>query len=209
MTGPDDGVDVELDLLERYQWMVTTQIETLHGIDEKAATILRIEAVLLGILITGFSLLSRLETYDLESGIGFVWLFVGFVAFLLSMGYAIVTYLSSRFLYGPTRHLGAELVSHAIPAEDYRNFLLAGYSETLEKNRAALRRNSRRFRNTLELLLTGIVALSLSTLLLTVDLHARTELLISALVAVEIVLVTGYIHREGYLTIPHEDFYHE
>lgn len=209
MTDRKDDIDIELDLLGRYQWMVDTQIDTLRGIDEKAATILRIEAILLGILITAFSIVVESGSPDLESGMGFLWLFVGFVAFVLSMDFAIVTYLSSRFLYGPTRDLGSELASHAIPEDDYRDFLLAGYSEALRKNRRALRRNSRRFRITLELLITGIVALFVAASLFALDLSVRLEVLITAPVAIEIALVTGYIHREGYLTIPHEDSNHD
>lgn len=35
MVDQTDTIDVELDLLERYQWMVSTQIDTLNEIDEK------------------------------------------------------------------------------------------------------------------------------------------------------------------------------
>lgn len=121
------------------------------------------------------------------------------------MGYAIVTYLSSRFLYGPTRDLGFELASHSIPGGDYRNFLLIGYSEALEKNGKAIRRNSRRFRNTLGQLLNGIVSLFAAGLLIGLEFPFWVEVVITILVAAAILFITGYIQREGYLTIPHED----
>ena len=202
---PDGNDDVELDLLERYQWMVDTQIDTLDGIDDKAATVLRIEAILLGVLITGFSIVVAPRAPNLESGFGFSWLIIGFASLVLSMGYAILSYLSSRFLYGPTRDLGFELAKHSIPENDYRNFLLAGYSEALRRNETAVRRNSRRFRNTLELLLVGIVALFVSAALFTLDLSPGSEVVLTGFVSLAIVLVVRYVHREDYLTIPHGD----
>lgn len=65
MAGSNDGAsnskatnfDVEFDLLKRYEQMINTQINTLNGIDDKAASIARLVTILVGLLLSGASLI--------------------------------------------------------------------------------------------------------------------------------------------------------
>lgn len=201
---PDrDTIDAEEDLMNRYESMVQTQIETLSDIDDKAARTLRVITLLLGVLFTGVSISVQ---YFHESGeqillVQLVLVGAGFVFLLVSLGYASITYLSSVFKYGPTEKLGAVMAEYEVGAQDYRNHMLGAYSDIISQNRMVVRNNSRRFRRTMVLLLVGLVFLFLGGTSITLHLNRGVNGLLLIIGSLLALALTHYIEGEEYLTL--------
>ena len=196
------NTDPEVDLIDRYEHMVDIQIQTLDGLDDKASTLLRIEALILGVLLTGVSIITETNQISVELSFGIIWLLVGFIALLTSMALAMFTHLSSRFRYGPSRHLGQFMASNRVPPQDYRNLLLDGYSAAVGDNREVVRINAARFRNTLEAALVGLISFGFATLLLVANLNSFwLDLVISVIGIFIAIFAVDYIHREDYITL--------
>lgn len=197
----------EEDLLNRYERMVQTQVETVNGIDDKAATTMRIVAVLLGVL------LSLLTLFVDEGGIGItdstiipiLWVATGVICLLGSLGGCLYTYLSSRTLFGPNAELGDVLSTNRVSLEDYRNHLLGGYATAIRTNREVIRTNSRRFRNTLLLMIYGLVGVSIGLGLFIIDLSWVMDSILSIGVVVVVGCFSVHILQERYMVLQHEE----
>ena len=72
-------IDPPTDLLERYDDMVATQVETINEIDEKAATTMRVIAILLGVILSSLTILVNAEiiTEILQSPLALAWFITG------------------------------------------------------------------------------------------------------------------------------------
>lgn len=186
--------------------MVDIQVQTLNEIDEKAAKTARLIAVLLGLTLTGASLVPQLTplSFDTSSGVLVASLGIGLGSLLLSLGFAVVTYLSSRFLYGPTEYLGWFLSEYSVPRPAYRHQLLGGYHTAIQANKYVVRVNSRRFRNSLTALLVGLLYLSLGTVHAVLDPQPVVAYASLAASTAAAVLVAVYLVREEYLAIGYE-----
>lgn len=114
---------------------------------------------------------------------------------------AIYTYLSSRFLHGPREDLGRVMAEYHVDSADYRAHLLRGYARAIEQNRKVVQTNSRRFRNCLVALLTGVIAVSVGLSLLILSVGAPVEIGITVVAG----LLTGrlivHFQQEGYLVL--------
>lgn len=144
-------------------------IETLHGIDDKAEHMTRLVGLLLGTVLSVLSLAVRAEgiALALPSPLTGLTLAAGLGCLLVSMGLAIVTYLRSRFEVGPGRRVGWLLSDpdYSITAEEYVRRTLGTYGHVIEKNTAVIDANARLFRQSLVLLLVGVVYLTLAAVL--------------------------------------------
>ncbi len=207
---PDSGTadqSPQIDLLDRYEQMVQTQVETVNEIDDKAATTMRVVAVLLGILLSLLTFVTG--DYSIEMSmttvLPVIWVASGVATLLLSLALCLYTYLSSRMLFGPKAVFGDVLAENRVSWADYESKLLKGYATAITTNREVIRTNSRRFRNTLLTLVYGLVGVSVGLGLFIIDL----PIYVDALVSVGVVLATGvftvYILEERYMVIPHED----
>lgn len=96
--------DAKLDLLDRFDAMTQTQVETLSEIDDKASYTARLVGILIGLLLSSASVVATADwiTLSIDTGIAFVLLTLAAIALFFSLTAAIITYLSSRFAYGPT-----------------------------------------------------------------------------------------------------------
>lgn len=135
-----DEFDVEIDLLQRYEQMVQTQIDTLNGIDDKAASVARLVTILVGLLLSAASILVGRTQPPVAYNRRLLFLFLGVavLALVVSLTFAIITYLSSRFEYGPKTDIGDYLVDHKVEKQQYIDVLLTGYGETIRNNRNIL-----------------------------------------------------------------------
>jgi len=199
----EPDIDPPVDLLRRYEEMVATQIETINEIDEKAATTMRIVAILLGVILSGFTILVDTGVItDVESTpVAVGWFVIGLGTLLLSIGLAIFTYLSSRFEYGPGIEWGNVLANYRVEPDDYASTLLDGYTQALRQNRTVVRGNSRRFRNSLIALLHGMTATSTAFGLFLLPVPFQWSLAVSVAVIVALLVVTNYLVREEHLLI--------
>lgn len=166
--GGGDSEDPERDMLRRYEQMVQTQVDTLNGIDDKAAYTARLIALLIGIFFTGTSILITADQLALstETGSALLTAALALIALVVSMTYAIFTYLSSRFEYGPSPAAGLTLAEKDIPADRYKTMMLRTYSEILTANYAVVLSNIERFEVSLAGLMVGILFLSATGVLL-------------------------------------------
>lgn len=194
-------MDPEEDLLDRYDRMVQTQIELLNGIDEKAATTMRLVTIITGLLLAGTAVIAELDRAALltASTVGLAWVTVGLGFLLLSLSLALFTYVSSHVLHGPREQLGEILAGHTVSEDDYRTHLLRGYSRALKYNGRIVRQNSRRFGYCLQGLLYGMFSVSVGLILLFTTLPGILE----GLVSLVMVSVGGYagwrVADENYL----------
>lgn len=217
MVGVDDSEEIgeassgdvtpETDLLGRYERMVQTQVETVNEIDDKAATTMRVVAVLLGALLSLLTFLSDGGTLDITATTiaSVLWVAVGVAGLLVSLGLCLYTYLSSRTLFGPDSALGKVLASNRVTLDDYQSHLLGGYATAISANREVIRTNSRRFRNTLLMMLYGLVGISTGLALYIVDLSVTVDIAVSFAVFASTVVCSVYILQERYMVLPHEE----
>ena len=139
--------DPEIDLLRRYESMIRIQVETIDGIDEKAAVTGRLTTMLVGLVMTAASILLTTAPAVLtrETVIPLVMFGISLVFLLAALLFAIITYLSSSFRYGPSATIGRYMAAHQVTTQDYTSTLLDGYSSALDQNRAVVRANAVRF----------------------------------------------------------------
>lgn len=198
-----DEFDPELDLLQRYEQMVQTQVETLNGIDDKAAYVARLVSVLTGLVLSAVSIIVSTGNIELTIETSAVFLLLGAAvsAFFVSLVYAIITYLSSKFKYGPTSGLGEFMADYRVEDQNYKDMMLRGYSEAIRANRRVVVTNSKRFEKCLASLLAGVLFLFGAGITIVLPEHALLE----GIVVIVFVLVAGllvrYIVREEYLTL--------
>lgn len=197
--------DAEIDLIERYEDMIELQVETLSAVDDKAAQATRLIALLLGLLLSVASYLTRADqTITVDTVPVFLFLAATVGSYVVALLLAILTYLSSSFEYGPSSHLGSFMAQYTIPDEEYVSAMLAGYSETVHRNKAVVVNNARRFQWCLSALLVGVVNTAGAAVLLLVggSFHVDTAVLVVS------TLVSGvtawYVLQEEYLTIERE-----
>lgn len=101
--GPAAGEEFDLDLvaLEEARRTVDKQNEVLNNIDDKAARILRINLVVIGLLLTGLSVATRNDGGQSESvrellpAVANIYTELGVLALLLSTALAALTYTAS------------------------------------------------------------------------------------------------------------------
>lgn len=201
--GDEDDFDPEIDLLNRYESMVETQIETLNGIDEKAARIMRIIPLLLGGFLTAFSILITVDGIRVsDSGpVPLIVLAVGLGTLLLSLGYSVVTYLGSVFEFGPTVELGRFMSKYQVGEQEYRDRLLNGYSNSIQNNRQVVNANSRRFRRSLLSFLCSMTLVSAGITGVVVDLSTQSNLVLTFLLVLGLIGLIEYVEQEEYLTL--------
>lgn len=205
----DEDFDPELDLIDRYDEMVQTQVSTLESLDDKAAKTLRIIALLLGILFSGLSLLvaappggnsipDPTPLHIAVTGIGIICLFV-------SITFASVTFLSSVFRYGPSVALGSVMSKNEVERQDYIDRLLSGYSEAVGENRRVVKANAKRFRRSLTSLLCGLVLVAEGVTLTAFQLTGGDTVLIVFLTVLGLFALIDYLERKEYLTLDRKD----
>jgi len=190
------------DAMDRFERMVDVQVRTLDGIDTKAAELMRLLAVLLGVVLTGISLLSEFEnvTVTVDSVPLVVSVAVGVGGLLSSLGFAIITYLSSRFGYGVGPGVAEYVANNDVGREEYAGIMLRGYADIISENREVVRANSRRFRTSLTALLIALASLALSVLYVVTDLGTVAEFGVLLPVFTSVGVVARYILGGGYLT---------
>lgn len=196
----------KLEAVERFERMVDVQIETLNGIDDKAEYLTRFVGILLGVVLTGLSLIPKFDGVSLTAGSlpMLVSVFVGVVALLSTLGFAIITYLSSRFKYGISPSVANYFAEVDVTEEEYTELLLRGYADIIPRNQRVVRVNSRRFRNALASLLAGLGCLSQATFFLVVEMaiYAKYIVLTSGFVVLSYIL--HYVLSEDYLILESE-----
>lgn len=199
--------DPELDLLTRYEQMIQTQIETINGIDDKAAYTGRLIGLLGGLVLTAASIAVSTDEVEFSEATAGAFLMTGLgtTALFVSLVFAIITYLSSKFVYGPTADLGEYLAGHRVDSQQYRDALLRGYSAGITANRRVVDANSNRFKWCLTMLLVGLLYLFGAGVLLVLPNDVWVAALVFLVFTGAAALLAKYIIRKEYLTLDDED----
>lgn len=145
--------------------VVDSQIQTLNDIDAKAARILRLNLVLIGILLTGLSI-ARPDSASSPTLIAFsdlsnVYNFAGIVFLLLSTGFAALTYTSSSLQSGVAASGLRDMVENDYSDRENLEGVITSYAKYIEYNRRVNAKNAPLGTLTLIFLVFGIVSVSL------------------------------------------------
>lgn len=206
MDGDDDDAqefDPEIDLLQRYETMVQTQVETLNGIDDKAAYVSRLIGILVGLVLTSVSIVVSADgfRFNIDSVGAFLLIFFGSLGLFSALVYSIITYLSSKFMYGPSSDLGETMAQYAISDQDYKDVMLRGYSAAIRDNRRVIVTNAQRFERCLSSLVVGLLFLLGGAVLIVLPNHALVDGVVVVGFTLSAALIGRHILREEYLTL--------
>ncbi len=140
------------------------QIDTLDDIDDKAARILRLNLLLIGILLTGFSIAATDNGFgdaigDLRSVINW-YLLCGLLAILASTALAAFTYTTSSKRGGMSGRDIANLLTNDHTPEQNLRGILEGYSIWMQYNYKMNTKNAPLGTGILILLFYGLVLVS-------------------------------------------------
>jgi hypothetical protein len=167
----DDGESDDIDIVsisrEEAHRTIDNQIQTLDDIDSKAAKILRINLVILGILLTGVSLATTpgsasdgpIYYADLVNR----YTIGGTVLLLVSTGVAAITYTSSSLQAGVGPDDLRAFLDNDYSDRQNLEGLVAGYAEWIEYNYKTNAKNAPLGTLTLLLLIFAMTALALGT----------------------------------------------
>lgn len=160
-----DDVDILSIVREEAHRTIDNQIETLDDIDAKAARILRINLVLLGILLTGLSIAvpsggmggAPVSYGDLANGYNYA----GVLCLLLPTGVAAVTYTSASLQAGIGPAGLREILDNDYTDRQNLAGLVDSYADWIEYNYRVNARNAPLGTLTLLLLVASIVSVTL------------------------------------------------
>ena len=150
------------DLANRYQSMVDTQFTALANFEDKAWRTVRATVALIGIYLTGLSLLVKFG----EEGIDIQLLEVlpallGTISLICSLYYSIRVLGSTKVGFGPSKKLGIKMNEQDLSQDDYDGLLLRNYWSAIQANWVAIGEKSAHLRRSLAFLLFGIVQITL------------------------------------------------
>lgn len=207
--GHGQDVDPEMqpyvDAADRLERTLDAQLQTVRNIDSRAGFIIRVVAILLGVVVSVVSVLATLRM----SGSGGLVVFpliavftalIGGIGLVGAMMMAIITYLSSKQIPG-LGHRTADVLSnpeYETDMEEHIRSTLAVYSYAVKVNGQIIQANSARLRMTLTLLVVGIVYGTLTSRFV---LSGSGIVEWGALIIASVVLgiVVWYIHTERYI----------
>lgn len=209
MAESDNEFDPEIDILRRYHDMLDTQMDSINEIDDKASNTARLIGILLGLLLTAASLGATTEFIGLEDASVpfFVMLGLSLAMLLFALLLSITTYLSSTIIHGPTASIGSYMANYRVDNQQYIDIMLRTYSKAVHENKKVIFENASRFKNTLAVLMGGLVhLLAAGILLVAAVLEVRSVLqwLILAGFVTAGAGVAYFIGVKDYLTIEAE-----
>lgn len=207
----DDGFDPQADLLDRYERMIDIQIETIDGIDDKAAHTARLIGLLGGLILTAVSVAVSTDAITFSEGTAMVFLMLGIgtVALFASFVFAIITYLSSKFAYGPSSDFNKTLSNNDLSPEQYHRLMLAGYSSGIKANKQVVEINSDRFKRCLASLIVALLYFFAAGVLIVLPDGALLDFGVGFVFSLTAVLLSRYVLRKEYLTLEGEGEHNE
>lgn len=171
------GSEAKIDTIDRFERSLDIQISTIESVDEKAATLIRFIGILLGVVIAGLRLIwDDLPPVTWDAGAWLLPLAVGIVALFTSLAFAIMTYLSSNYIYGMRADVAEYFADrNDVEVDEYAEIVLHGYTEIIESNEPIVQSNGRRLKKSLVSLLLGLIALTVSGVFVTLELDGAAE----------------------------------
>lgn len=194
-----DDIDAKLDLADRYDRIVESQLEALSNVDTNAWRAARLIGILIGVVLTGLSLVAQGENGGLE----ITWLVllcfgVGIVLLLVSLFFAALSILNVEVGYGAGTQLADGLNENAVSAVDYPGLLSKNLAKNIETNREVLASKADRLRYTYNFLLLGLIAFSAGVWFLITDSTWREVTAALVVVVGSGVFLSDYIINKRY-----------
>lgn len=199
MIRPGGGNDVDIVEISREEAhrVIDNQIKTLDDIDNKAARLLRINLVLLGIILTGLSLAldtnSSSESIQVVTRLNNMYTISGVLFLLASTAVAAITYTSSSLQAGVSANDLRQFLDNNLDDRTNLEGLIEGYAEWIEYNYKVNARNAPLGTLTLLLLIFAMLSLSLGVYTAISGGPNIGILIILSLLAGFIVYFTGFI----------------
>jgi hypothetical protein len=189
--------------------MLDIQVSTLDGIDTKDARLISFVGVLLGVIATAArvvpSVTSNTGLIDHGSIAGAFALVGGVIGLLVSLVYATVTYLSTKFDYGLSANIADALAREdEVHRRTYRTIVLRAYADSIRENKPVVDKNARRFRYALAALVGALFSFMFSAGYYLIRLPEPAELLTAFFGAIFVGSLCLYIRDEAYLTTEEE-----
>lgn len=157
----DDGQDFHLHLAEKYDRMIESQLSALTNVDTNAWRAARLVGLLLGILLTGLSIVAQGENTAITfSPAVLIFLILGVISLLVSLVFAAVSLLNVEVGYGPGTHLTDGLTDGEVSPGAYPGIVSKNLSKNIEKNNRVLSSKADKLRYTYNFLIVGLIAFS-------------------------------------------------
>lgn len=197
------------DAIDRFERMLDIQVSTLSEIDNKSARLISFVGVLLGVIATVARIVPQMagsgDFLDQGSIAGAFALTAGVVCLLISLVYATITYLSTKFDYGLDANIADALArENDVRRQTYRTIVLRAYADSLRENKPVINQNARRFRYALAALVGALFSLMFSVGYYLIHLPTSIELLTAFFGAIVVGSLCLYIRDEAYLTTEDE-----
>lgn len=156
-----DERESHLHLVEKYDRMVESQLSALTNVDTNAWRAARLIGILLGILLTGLSVVSQGQNTAVAfSPAVLIFHTLGIISLLVSLAFAAISILNVKVGYGPGTHLTDGLTDGDISPESYPNIVSKNLAKNIEKNNRVLSSKADKLRYTYNFLIVGLVAFS-------------------------------------------------
>lgn len=158
--GPSESA--RRDLADRYQSMVNTQFTALSNFEDKAWRTVRATVALIGVYLTGLSLLIRFGSSNVGVGLLDVLpALLGTMSLICSLYFSILVLASTKVGFGPSKKLGTKMNEQNLSETDYDGLLLRNYWSAIQANWVAIGEKSVHLRRSLACLLFGLVQVTL------------------------------------------------
>jgi len=193
----DGDIDIAKIAREEAHRTIDSQIQTLDDIDSKAARLLRLNLILLGIVLTGLSLAAPAESgtnvpiayADLANRYNVA----GVILLLFSTGVAAVTYTASSLQAGAGPEDLKQMINNDYSDRENLEGLVESYAEWIQYNYTVNAKNAPLGTLTLLLLILAMVAFSLGVKNAISGTVEWWLLLIVGLLLAAVIWFTGFI----------------
>ena len=188
----EDERESHLHLAEKYDRIIESQLSALSNVDTNAWRAARLIGILLGILLTGLSIVAQ----DQSTAVTFtaavlIFLTLGVVSLLVSLVFAAVSILNVEVGYGPGTHLTDGLTDGEVSPDAYPGIVSKNLAKNIEKNNRVLSTKADKLRYTYNFLIVGLVAFSTGMGFLIIS-PGRADIITVSLVSVAVMLGTSY-----------------
>lgn len=200
-------LSAKVDLANRYQDMLDSQLSAIENFDTKAWRVARLVGILLGVLFTSVSVFSPEVAVQLtvEYFPVIIAVSVGVSSLVVSLIFAALCILSTTAGFGLKVELADALNEGDVNQEDYPGFVTKSYSNNIENNIKVMRAKGRRLRYALSALVAGVLTLSTGGVLLFVTLGYWAQIGLLVVVGKLIAGVLYYILTMQYSVLETEN----
>lgn len=196
-----EGFHPEVDALDRFERVIDTQIETLYEIDDKAAHVTQLVSVLLGVVLTGFTLAWRIEGVHIESVplLSKAAFSIGVLLLIAALVTGIVSYLNSRYRYGIHRMVPLMIRRYQTTTTDYVELIQGSYTTAIDHNKQVIKVNVGQFEWSLAFLLLGVLYLAIGSVILVAPFGSTGRVLVFLGGVSATIIVVRYVPHDNLL----------